>query len=53
MEVGRSEITVPEYAAIDLLDRASKKGKGQLPVLIGAFFKGSKTHLSLPSGYLT
>ena len=29
---------------------ASKKGKGQLPVLIGALFRGKEAHLSLHAG---
>ena len=34
MEIARADNKVPKRAAIDLLDRASKKGKSQLPVLI-------------------
>jgi hypothetical protein len=49
LEVGRTN-TYPQWAALDLLDRASKKGKGQLPVLIGALFHGKEAHLSLHAG---
>lgn len=44
MEVGRADSTL--WAAIDLMDGASK-GKGQLPVLIGALYKGAEAHLAL------
>ena len=49
LEVGRTN-SFPHSAALDLLDRASKKGKGQLPVLIGALFRGKELHLSLHAG---
>ena len=49
LEVGRTN-TYPHWAALDLLDRASKKGKGQLPVLIGALYRGKEAHLSLHAG---
>ena len=32
------------------MDRASKKGKGQLPVLIGALYRSKHAHLSLNAG---
>ena len=32
------------------MDRASKKGKGQLPILIGALYKGKEAHVSLSAG---
>ena len=32
-EVARCETQIPLWAALDLMDRASKKGKGQLPIL--------------------
>ena len=38
MEIARADNKVPQRAAIDLLDRASEKEKGQLPVLIGALY---------------
>ena len=47
MEIARADNKVPQWAAVDLLDRASKKGKGQLPVIIGALYKGSEAHLGL------
>jgi hypothetical protein len=28
-QIGRADSSIPEYAMVDLLDRASKKGKGQ------------------------
>mgnify|MGYP006921083493 CR=1 FL=1 len=46
-EVARPETQIPLWAALDLMDRASKKGKGQLPVIIGALYKGSEAHLGL------
>jgi hypothetical protein len=49
-EVARSDTSLPLYAALDLMDRASKKGKGQLPVLIGALYRSKHAHLSLNAG---
>jgi hypothetical protein len=34
--------TFPPWAIHDLLDRATKKGKCQLPVLIGALYRGKE-----------
>ena len=45
MEVSRCN-SFPHHAALDLLDRATKKGKGQQPVLIGALYRGKMAHLS-------
>jgi hypothetical protein len=45
MEVGRADSTL--WAAIDFMDGTSKKGKGQLPVLISALYKGAEAHLAL------
>ena len=50
LETGRSN-SFPGWAARGFLDRASKKGKGQLlPVLIGALFRGKDPHLSFKAG---
>ena len=49
MEVAISDsFPAHAYAALDLLDRASKKG--QLPVLIEALYRGKCAHLSLQAG---
>ena len=37
-EISRGDTEIPSWAEASLLDRASKKGKGQLPVLISAPF---------------
>ena len=50
IEVARPDTQVPQWAALDLMDRASKKGKGQLPILIGALYKGREAHVSLSAG---
>ena len=50
IEVARPDTQVPQWAALGLMDRASKKGKGQLPILIGALYKGKEAHLSPSAG---
>ena len=49
-EISRGDTEIPSWAEVSLLDRASKKGKGQLPVLIGAIYRGSKQHVALKAG---
>jgi len=44
------EGSFPEWAARDLMDRASKRGKGQQKVLIGAFYRGAENHISFKAG---
>ena len=50
IEIARSDTQVPQWAALDLMDRASKKGKGQLPIFIGSLYKGKEARLSLSAG---
>ena len=50
IEVARPDTQVPQWAALDLMDRASKKGKGQLPIFIGSLYKGKEARLSLSAG---
>ena len=38
------------WLLIDLIDRASKRGKGQQPILIGALFRGKNPHIALRAG---
>ena len=49
-QVNRNDTGIPEWAEKDLLDRASKRGKGQQPILIGGIQKGSEQHVSLKAG---
>ena len=49
-QVNRNDTELPEWAEKDLLDRASKRGKGQQPILIGGIQKGSEQHVSLKAG---
>ena len=49
-QISRNDTEIPEWAEKDLLDRASKRGKGQLPILIGGIYKGSEKHVSLKAG---
>ena len=41
-QVSRGDTELPRWAEIALLDRASKRGKGQQPILVGALYRGSK-----------
>ena len=43
-------LRLPEWVEKDLLDRASKKGKGQQPKLLGGLHKTSEQHVSLKAG---
>ena len=44
-EISRGDTEIPSWAEASLL-----KGKGQLPVLIGAIYRGSKQHVALKAG---
>ena len=48
--VSRNDTEIPDWAEKDLLDRASKRGKGQQPILIGGIYRGSEQHVSLKAG---
>ena len=48
--VSRNDTEIPDWAEKDLLDRASKRGKGQQPILIGSIYRGSEQHVSLRAG---
>lgn len=49
-EISRGDTEFPGWAEVTLLDRASKKGKGQQPVLIGALYRGAKQHVAMKAG---
>ena len=49
-QVSRGDTELPRWAEIALLDRASKKGKGQQPILVGAVYRGSKQHVAMKAG---
>ena len=49
-QISRSDTVIPAWNEADLLDRASKRGKGQLPSLLGCLYKGSTQHVSLKGG---
>ena len=38
-QLGRVDQCIPDYAVVELLDRASTKGKGQLPILFGLIYR--------------
>eukprot|EP00435_Cladocopium_sp_Y103_P050657 s290_g15.t1 len=41
---------IPTWHLVDLLDRASTKGKGQQEILLALQYKGAKEHLALKAG---
>ena len=45
-----ANIELPRWAETALLDRASKRGKGQQPILVGALYRGSKQHMAMKAG---
>ena len=49
LEIGRED-NFPEWAARDLMDRASKSGNGQQTVIIGAMYRGGVNHVSFKAG---
>ena len=49
-QVSRGDTELPRWAEITLLDRASKKGKGQQPILVGALYRGAKQHVAMKAG---
>ena len=49
LEIGRED-SIPEWAAPDLRDRSQERGKGQQQVLIGALYRGAKSHISFKAG---
>ena len=49
-EISRGDTEFPSWAEVMLLDRASKKGKGQQPVPTGALFRGEKQHGAMKAG---
>ena len=48
--ISRGDTEIPSWAEASSLEGASKKGKGQVPVLIGAIYRGSKSHVALKAG---
>ena len=49
-QISRGDTELPRWAEIALLDRASKRGKGQQPILVGALYRGSKQHVAMKAG---
>ena len=49
-QVSRGDTELPRWAEIQLLDRASKRGKGQQPILVGALYRCSKQHVAMKAG---
>ena len=41
---------IPKWQLQDLIDRASKRGKGQQPILVGAIYRGKYAHGALKAG---
>eukprot|EP00435_Cladocopium_sp_Y103_P061956 s534_g23.t1 len=44
------ENEIPNWHLVDLLDRATTKGKGQQEILLALQYKGAKEHLALKAG---
>eukprot|EP00435_Cladocopium_sp_Y103_P053488 s1376_g17.t1 len=44
------EDEIPNWNLVDLLDRATTKGKGQQEILLALQYKGAKEHLALKAG---
>ena len=49
-QISRGDTELPRWAEIALLDRASKRGKGQQPILVGALYRGSEQHVAMKAG---
>ena len=49
-QVNRGDSEFPRWVSQTLLDRSSKKGKGQQPILVGALFRGHHEHAALKAG---
>ena len=48
-QINRGDTELPRWAEQQLLDRASKRGKGQQPILVGAHTASLASHGGLPS----
>ena len=49
-QVNNSDKTIPSWAEKDLLDNISKRGKGQLEIIVGAMYRGSSEHTAYKAG---
>ena len=49
-QVSRGDTELPRWAEIQLLDKTSRRGKGQQPILVGALYRGAKQHVAMKAG---
>ena len=49
-QISRGDTELPRWAEQTLSDPASKRGKGQQPILVGALYRGNREHAALKAG---